>query len=170
MKNNIRKNQRGSALIEVLLASVIGIMISLAAMYVLKGAIVATEDNRAAEEAKTTAEDALSSLSSIALDLAVGGSFTAISDNVLTLAPCSASTCDYVLFPDVDSSLKTSLAKGYPFGSPIPNGSNVAYLRRWRVEDTDADYNLRKIKVAMVKNETDAKSVFTMETVVLMKR
>ncbi|MCY7375276.1 MAG: hypothetical protein LH472_04810 [Pyrinomonadaceae bacterium] len=168
MKNS--KNQTGSALIEVLLASVIGIAISLAAMYVLKGAIVATEDNRAAEESKNTAEDALSSLSAVAPDLSVGGSFTAISDNVLTLAPCTALTCDYVLFPDVDSSLKTSLAKGYPFGSPIPTGSNIAYLRRWRVEDTDADYNLRQIRVAMVKNETDTKPVFIMETVVLMKR
>ena len=40
-----RSRQAGSVLVEVLIAAVIGVMISLAAAYVLKGTIMTTEDN-----------------------------------------------------------------------------------------------------------------------------
>lgn len=165
IKNNIN-SMRGSSLIEVVIAIVIGLGIGVTGLYVLNARVVSVDNVRVTKEAENAGEEALSGLSAVASDLAPGGSFTVINDGVLTISSCSVADCDYVLEPDIDATQRTSPAKGFPWGSAIPNGFRVAFLRRWRVVDVNTNYRLRNVTVALLKDEADTKPSLIVETTV----
>ncbi len=169
-KSNFYFNQTGASLLEVVIAIVIGLAVGITGLYMLNARVLSVEDGRVTNEAENAGEEALSALSGSAPALVSGGSFTAVSDNILTLSACTTSTCDYVLLPDISSSWRTSPSKGYPYGSPIPTGYSVAFFRRWRVEDVNPTYNLRKITVAILKDEDDNKPSLIAETTIKILR
>ncbi len=166
MKKSNEHSERGATLLEVVVAIMIGLVIGVTGLYVLNAKVLSVEDVRVSKDAENAAEEALAGLSAVSADLAVGGSFTAINDNVLTLSSCTVETCDYVLEPDIEAARRTSFGKGFPYGTPVPTGYTAAFLRRWRVEDENPTYRLRKVTVAILKGESDTKPVLIAETTV----
>jgi len=171
MENNMRKRklrsgQEGVTIVEVLLSALIGMAICVAGLYVLNAKVLSVESSRVTKEAENAGEESLSALSATASVLTVGGSFTAVNDNVLSLSPCTSQTCDYVLQPDIPSASRTSPAKGFPYGSATPTGYAVAFLRRWRVEDENTSYRLRKITIAVLRDENDTKPSLIAQTTI----
>ena len=157
-KINVKKNNAGSggfSLLEVVIAVFVGSIIGIAALSLLNARAVSVLENQDVQEAETRAEEALSSLTAVASDLPVGGSFIVLDeDNKIKLdSDCTDQTCDYVLLPSPPENQRTSPAKGFPFSSSVPEGSQVLFLRRWRVDETDGEYGLRKITVAVLKDE-----------------
>ena len=142
----------GFSLLEVVVAIFIATLIGLAALSLLNARAVGVLDNQDVQEAETRAEEALSTLTAIAPDLQIGGSFEVIGDNrVKVTGDCDDQSCDYVLFPAAPENLQTSPAKGFPYSTKIPEGSQIMFLRRWRVDETDSEYGLRKITLAVLK-------------------
>ena len=122
------------------------------------------------QEAQTRAEEALSALTAIGPDLPIGGSFGVLDDNKLKISACSDQTCDFVLLPDVPENQRLSFAKGFPYSSALPDGSQKFFLRRWRVDEVDGNYNLRKITVAILKDENTNEPVVLEETTIGINR
>lgn len=173
MSLKIKNNQasRGFTLLEALIAVFIVTIIGIAALSLLNVRAVGVLDNKDSQEAETRAEEALSGLVAIAQDLEVGGTFQVVADSKIRISgECTDQTCDYVLIPAVPDYQRTSPAKGYPFTSPIPDGSQVLFLRRWSIEDTNSDYGLRKITVAVMKNAESDQPMLLEDTVVAITR
>lgn len=161
---------QGFSLVEVLIAIFVAVFIGVAAVSLLNARAVGITEKADTKEAETRAEEALSALSAVAPDLAVGGAFEVVSENTIRLNTCSDTTCDLIVFPDLTDSQRTSLAKGYPYGSTIPTTSQMTFIRRWRVEDVDSNYGLKKITVAILKSATDTSPIVIEETVVGINR
>lgn len=169
-KTKEQKSEKGFSLVEVLIAIFVAVFIGIAAVALLNARAVGINEKAETKEAETRAEEALSALSAVAPDLSSGGSFEVLSENKIRLSNCSAANCDYVLYPDVSDTQRTSLAKGYPYGSTIPTSSQMAFLRRWRVDDVDNSYGLKKITIAILKSETETSPLVIEETVVGVNR
>lgn len=161
-------SERGSSLISVIIAALIGLSVMMLIAYSLSGLIVSNVSQTESKEAETAAEEALSVLSANVRDLQDVAGFTDMTgkEHVLTLAQCSAQTCDQVLLPDAEAGDKNSPAGGYAYGMGAPPGKKAVLLRRWRIRTVNADYGLREITVAILSSETDTKPLIAITTVV----
>jgi type II secretory pathway pseudopilin PulG len=192
-----KDNSSGFSLIEVLVAIFVAILIGLAAVSLLNSRAVGIEDKTTVQEAETRAEEALSALTAVAGDLPIGGSFEVERDAIALKERCTSKNCDYVLAPDMPEELRTSPAKGYAYQSTgvilhtedtievdggtkggvitgdddnLPKGHQVAFLRRWRVDEVDGSYNLRKITVAIFKDEKSTSPMVLEESIIAINR
>lgn len=148
----VKNKQSGFSLVESIVALMIGIIIVVIASALILTRAKTVENVTATTNAENAAEEALSALTAKVSDLSVSSSFTTISENTIELSSCSATTCDFVLEPDADASQKTSLAGGVPFsvGFNPPTGSHIAFVRRWRVTETNTDYKIRQVGIAVL--------------------
>ena len=162
--------EKGFSLVEVLIAVFVATLIGIGAVALLNARAVGINDKAETKEGETRAEEALSALTAVAPDLNAGGSFQVVSESAISLSACTLETCDYVVYPDATESQRTSLAKGFPYGSTIPSTSQMTFIRRWRVDEVDSNYGLRKITVAILKSETDTNPIVLEETVVGINR
>lgn len=175
----INSRDNGFSLLEVLVAIVVVSLIGLAALALLNVRAAGLEDNATVQEAQTSAEEALSALTAGARNLPAGGSLVDIGDARIRTLPCDAQFCDFVLTPDAPEGERTSPARGYPYATnpacigsacaPAPPvGYQFAFVRRWRVDVVNSDYRLRKITVAILKDENSAQPIVLQETVVAL--
>ena len=176
--SRINSRDKGFSLLEVLVAIVVVSLIGLAAVALLKACAAGLEDNATVQEAQTSAEEALSALTAGARSLPEGGSLVDLGDARIRPSPCDAQFCDFVLTPDLPASERTSPAQGYAYpNNPVcsggtcampPAGYQFAFVRRWRVDVVNSDYRLRKITVAILKDESSAQPIVLQETVVAL--
>ena len=173
-KSNIKKvrlgQEKGFSLLEIVLAIFISLLIAVAALSLLNTSAIGNEDKQLVVEAETRTEEALSALSAVVTDLPEMESFTVLEDNVIRPLNCQPQSCDYVVFPETNESFRTSSAKGIPYGSPLPEGSEIRFIRRWRIQVVEGNYNLRRITVAVLKSEQDDKPIVLEETIVGVDR
>lgn len=168
MNYSSSSKQSGFSLMEVLVAIFVALLIGIIAVSLLSARAASVHDNATVQEAETRAEEAISALSAIANELPIGGSFENAGDNEINPLACSAQTCDFVLLSDTLP--RSSSAKGVPYSTELPQGTEKMFLRRWRVDEVDADYKLRKISVAIVKDENDEMPVVLEETIIAVDR
>ena len=177
----IKLRDSGFSLLEVLVAIVVVSLIGLAAVALLNARAAGLEDNATVREAQTSAEEALSAVTAGARNLPEGGSLVDLGDARIRTLPCDAQFCDFVLTPDLPASERTSPARGYAYpNNPVcsgracavvpPSGYQFAFVRRWRVDVVNSDYRLRKITVAILKDESSAQPIVLQETVVALEQ
>lgn len=167
MNNNIKCDQSGFSLIEVVIAIFVATLIGIAAVSLLKVRAGGIEDTETVQRAENSTEEALSALTATAADLAVGGSFSVDRSGKVDLGNCTAQTCDLVLSTDAIEDQRTSPAKGVPYGQAGIRGKEPPlFVRRWRVDDIDGNYQLRKITVAVFKDEKSIDPIVIEESTV----
>lgn len=158
----------GFSLVEVLLAIVVfGVVGYALANFMLSRATVA-ERLETAKGASDRLENALHILTVIPYnDLPLGGSFARVDDATIQPLPCTAQTCDFILDPETSGSTD-SLVRGtvWQSGYVAPSGVNVAYVRRWLIEEVDAELKLRRITVAVLADEQSANPLSMVSTIV----
>ena len=158
-------------MVEVLIACLIGMVVISITLLIVQARYNSLYEQAVSQDARESAESALSALSAVSGSLTVGGTFDLQSDNKIALTGnCTAAFCDYVFAPDAPDAQKTSFARGVPFGTSVPAGSSVKFLRRWKVEEENTNYKLRKITVVVAAGIEDIRPSVAYKTIVPTNR
>lgn len=151
MKMN--ESSRGFTLIELLICVVLMAIMGVALVAVFNQRAKNEEEKALAAAAAAGAENALEVLSGLPKEqLVAGGSFTSGDDRTINItSECSSQTCDWLVIPGGESD--ASPAKGFPFTpeKDPPEGKTVL-LRRWMIEDVDANLGLKRITVVVASD------------------
>lgn len=152
MKRN--KEARGFTLIELLICVVILALIGVGFVAVFSRRAMSEEEKNRAAAAAAGAETALEVLSGLPKELlAGGGSFTVGDDRTINIrSACSPQNCDWLVIPGTNTD---SIAKGFPFAPGAePPFAKTVLLRRWLIEDVDANFGLKRITVVVAPDES----------------
>ena len=159
-------NQKGMSIIELMFCAAIILFAVLVINKTLLTGSQSIEISDLGQRARVATDDALTALGSQpAANLASGGSFYVEDLNTIRMtAPCSISTCDYVLLNQSSETTELkSPANGVPYTSPAPADS---LLRRWRVENLDDELNLKRLTIVVVPDENSVEPI-RIETAVI---
>ena len=160
------KKDCGFTLIELLIVVIILSLVGLGFVALFNQRAKSQEEKNQAAAAFAGAESALEVLSSLSNEtLAVGGSFSLAADRKINITgACSPQTCDWLVIPTPNTD---SIAKGYPYVSgQVPEYAKTVLLRRWLVEDVDANLGLKRVTVAVVVDEQNNAPLAIEQTVV----
>lgn len=170
MNGNI--TNKGFSLIEVIIAIAVGVIIVVIASSLLLTRSKTIDNVTTTKAAENVSEDALSVLSSKASGLILLESYSPVDESTISVSECTEKTCDFILEPDASVELKTSPAGGVLFSTNYvpPIGHRVVFLRRWRVNELNTEYSLRRIGVAILINLESTSPISLQETTVAINR
>lgn len=157
-------SQKGFSMVELMITLIASLIVTACLLSLLGSNSGAARANADAQELETRADEALAAISAAVAGVPDGGTFSVTGEgnfNAIT-APCTTAYCDYVSFPDAPENERTSIAKGLI----SPAGRDVIYVRRWRIDTTNTDYQLRRIVVAIFKTADDTKPLFVQQTTI----
>lgn len=173
-----RRSERGTTLVEAILAAMILLIVVVGAMQFLLVRAAGVEMEERARRANDAGDAALEGLTAnlnkmgFAATLG-GGSFAVGTDNRVTLGTCSFTWCDkYVV--DADGSLiantgpvatfGVSFAGGTAWSAAVPTGGRAEFVRRWRIDKIAGQPDLRQITVAVFSSQTSTEPLFMQTT------
>jgi prepilin-type N-terminal cleavage/methylation domain-containing protein len=163
----IKRSERGFSLIEVLFAVVVFTLVAYALTAMLFSRTLVTERLMASKAAVDSADNALNALTSQPYaSLSVGGSFTVIDEGSIGLQSCTEQTCDFIIEPVTAPEESPARGVKWQSGYTPPDGARIVYLRRFRIEDVDAELGLRRLTVAVLTDENADKPLIMQSTIV----
>lgn len=165
----MKRNKNGFTLIELLIVVVIfGIVGSILASFMFSRVNFA-DRMRANKEASDALQNALTALTTTAYDnLPPGGSFNKIDEGTIEPTGCTPTTCDFVLETPGAMVVRESPAGGVKWKSGYvpPEGAQIAFVRRWKIEEMDNVLRLRRVTVAVLADEQSANPLAMIDTIV----
>lgn len=166
-KQKLSSNEKGFSLIELLIAIVIFMFVCYALTVMIFSRSIVADRIAASRSASDEAENALTALAAIPYsNLQLGGSFSVVDEGRITNTGCTAQTCDSIYEPTPPGQM-TSPAKGVPYGTSLDaNLYTRKFVRRWKVEQFDAELRLKRVTVAVLDDEDSSAPLVMQSTIV----
>lgn len=160
-------SERGFTVLEAVVSAALLFLALVGFLTVIMARASSVEMARRIRRAHDAADSALERLSAYQpAPSSVAGTFTEAADNRITLSPCTIGYCDLLYVDSTGAQVgnKSSVAGGTTYGSAVPAGAQLEFVRRWRVTTVPTRPDVYELTLAVLTSETSTEPLVIVKT------